>query len=277
MTHPLSTRRNGGRSGFTLIELLVVIAIIAILAAILFPVFAKAREKARQTTCLSDEKQMGLGMLQYNQDNDEAFPMNQYADAAGNQRGWEDSIFSYIKNGQTAAAAGGGSISYGQGGIFSCPSFPLNQSHEYGVHEYICPAQAPAGSTQPVTTLGAIDAPADKVLIVEKGAAGSINGGAGGPSQPFFYCREYWWVDYIGGDPPTNPNPQHTDLAMDFDASAGSAATYPSPTTMPRYRHSGVCNVLFVDGHVKGIVKGRLDWYKNIYIKSLPFPSGEPY
>ena len=65
------------RQGFTLIELLVVIAIIAILAAILFPVFARAREKARQTSCLSNIKQLGLGMLMYVQDYDERFPNGQ--------------------------------------------------------------------------------------------------------------------------------------------------------------------------------------------------------
>ncbi len=63
------------RKGFTLIELLVVIAIIAILAAILFPVFARAREKARQTSCLSNLKQLSLGVLMYAQDYDERLPM----------------------------------------------------------------------------------------------------------------------------------------------------------------------------------------------------------
>jgi len=62
------------RKGFTLIELLVVIAIIAILAAILFPVFAKAREKAKQTTCISNMKQIGIAMQSYITDNDERFP-----------------------------------------------------------------------------------------------------------------------------------------------------------------------------------------------------------
>jgi prepilin-type N-terminal cleavage/methylation domain-containing protein len=63
----------GRRSGFTLIELLVVIAIIAILAAILFPVFAQAREKARQSACLSNVRQLGMGVLQYVQDYDELY------------------------------------------------------------------------------------------------------------------------------------------------------------------------------------------------------------
>ncbi len=68
-------RHSIGKKGFTLIELLVVIAIIAILAAILFPVFGRARENARKTSCLSNLKQIGLGVMQYTQDNDEKYPL----------------------------------------------------------------------------------------------------------------------------------------------------------------------------------------------------------
>jgi len=96
------------RYGFTLIELLVVIAIIAILAAILFPVFAKVREKARQTSCASNLKQLGLGIVQYNQDNDECFPLIGY-EAKGRTGGgpslnndrnglWYNAVDPYIKS-----------------------------------------------------------------------------------------------------------------------------------------------------------------------------------
>src|SRR5665213_1100145 len=88
------------RSGFTLIELLVVIAIIAILAAILFPVFEKVREKARQTSCLSNEKQIGLGFMQYTQDNDELFPSSPWYG-----EGWAERIYPYVKS----------------AGVFTCP------------------------------------------------------------------------------------------------------------------------------------------------------------
>jgi prepilin-type N-terminal cleavage/methylation domain-containing protein/prepilin-type processing-associated H-X9-DG protein len=85
------------RRGFTLIELLVVIAIIAILAAILFPVFAKAREKARQTSCLSNLKQLGLATLQYVQDYDEVLPHHQ---RSGRTITVQSQIQPYLKNEQ---------------------------------------------------------------------------------------------------------------------------------------------------------------------------------
>lgn len=86
------------KRGFTLIELLVVIAIIAILAAILFPVFARARENARRTSCLSNLKQVGLGILQYTQDYDETMPI--YAQEAGDRLGWSAMIQPYLKSTQ---------------------------------------------------------------------------------------------------------------------------------------------------------------------------------
>src|ERR1035438_8078601 len=96
------------KRGFTLIELLVVIAIIAILAAILFPVFAKAREKARAASCLSNCKQLGLAMMQYVQDFDEAYPMVYSNLSATVRYVWGDVISPYCKNLQ----------------IFACPSAP---------------------------------------------------------------------------------------------------------------------------------------------------------
>jgi prepilin-type N-terminal cleavage/methylation domain-containing protein/prepilin-type processing-associated H-X9-DG protein len=83
------------RKGFTLIELLVVIAIIAILAAILFPVFAQAREKARQITCASNEKQIGLAIIQYVQDYDETYPQGSDATA---DLGWAQQVQPYINS-----------------------------------------------------------------------------------------------------------------------------------------------------------------------------------
>ena len=89
------------RSAFTLIELLVVIAIIAILAAILFPVFAQAREKARAASCLSNTKQLGLGIMQYLQDYDETYPIGAYSvwsgPAAASNR-WYKAVAPYTKN-----------------------------------------------------------------------------------------------------------------------------------------------------------------------------------
>ncbi|BCM91676.1 hypothetical protein IAD21_03551 [Abditibacteriota bacterium] len=88
---------------FTLIELLVVIAIIAILAAILFPVFARARENARKASCQSNLKQISLGIMQYTQDYDEAFPLSVVSindPAAGVIVGWADAIQPYLKSTQ---------------------------------------------------------------------------------------------------------------------------------------------------------------------------------
>jgi prepilin-type N-terminal cleavage/methylation domain-containing protein len=101
-----SSYRNSRRGGFTLIELLVVIAIIAILAAILFPVFAKAREKARQAACGSNCRQIGLALMMYAQDYDETLVMRYYG--ASGQLSWKDVMVPYLKSSD----------------IYRCPSNP---------------------------------------------------------------------------------------------------------------------------------------------------------
>ncbi|HEX8235949.1 MAG TPA: DUF1559 domain-containing protein [Abditibacteriaceae bacterium] len=105
----MSSRR---RSGFTLIELLVVIAIIAILAAILFPVFARARENARRASCQSNLKQIGLGFMQYTQDYDEKYPIKVSEGTGGSARLWIQTIQPYVKSTQ----------------LFACPSNPQNRT-----------------------------------------------------------------------------------------------------------------------------------------------------
>src|SRR5687767_12655782 len=113
------------RRAFTLIELLVVIAIIAILAAILFPVFAQAREKARQATCQSNLKQISTGFLMYTQDYDETMPPWRFVGAEGTAfpgTGWTyvGSVSPYIKNGLGTVSATDGSATIGQ--VWACPS-----------------------------------------------------------------------------------------------------------------------------------------------------------
>jgi prepilin-type N-terminal cleavage/methylation domain-containing protein/prepilin-type processing-associated H-X9-DG protein len=134
------------RRGFTLIELLIVIAIIAILAAILFPVFAKAREKARQSSCLSNTKQIGLAVMQYAQDYDECLPRTYFMPAAGNQS-WAMVVSPYCKSNQ----------------IFDCPSGTYkwdglwNESLSYG---YSCNI-----GENTSRSLGTIAKPAETVLV----------------------------------------------------------------------------------------------------------------
>jgi len=146
-------RNHRNRSnGFTLIELLVVIAIIAILAAILFPVFAKAREKARQASCESNERQVGLAILQYVQDFDEHFPCGEQFTAnngAGSGIGWAGTTQNYIKS----------------TGVFKCPDDSTATNGVLVPDSYAANGNligTPAGGA-----LASLGAPAGTVMVVE--------------------------------------------------------------------------------------------------------------
>jgi prepilin-type N-terminal cleavage/methylation domain-containing protein/prepilin-type processing-associated H-X9-DG protein len=174
-----SSRRNhsssvrSADSGFTLIELLVVIAIIAILAAILFPVFAQAREKARQTSCLSNLKQMGTALMMYAQDYDELLCMGWTTYARSGQtvaRDWTVDLAPYIKMGNPTTGA------TVMSGVLREDLFTANQPF------YQCPSKPPSRDTRgfrrgygynywlakvPGVGLAAIPRPADAVAFAE--------------------------------------------------------------------------------------------------------------
>jgi len=269
--------------GFTLIELLVVIAIIAILAAILFPVFAQAREKARAISCLSNEKQIGLGLMQYVQDNDEYYcPANYATGGWALEVRWYDAVQPYIKNGD----ASGNTHYYGAGGIWHCPSFPSAQNANYGAHEYIFPGAIDGNGklATPVTPISALNTPADTFMVAEKGQAD------GNSSWPFFNAKESAWTDTVGANPPTTKGKDYSvDNTGNVDATGSMGAdgihdgltrssncdraytnsgptwTYGDCGSRVRYRHQGSCNVVFCDGHAKAIKGGSANWYKNVY------------
>jgi prepilin-type N-terminal cleavage/methylation domain-containing protein/prepilin-type processing-associated H-X9-DG protein len=173
------------RRGFTLIELLVVIAIIAILAAILFPVFAKAREKARQSSCLSNVKQITLGMLQYAQDYDERMVPAAMYWSTPNYWTWMYLLQPYIKNSQ----------------ILTCPSSTATgwngstnttQTTGYGLFRLLSGA-----------ALGTIQQPASCVLLADAGRLSTS------PFNTYYLCD--WSVDQSDNGVP--PEPRHNEGA----------------------------------------------------------------
>jgi len=217
----LKVRSDRQRGAFTLIELLVVIAIIAILAAILFPVFAQAREKARAASCLSNGKQMGLAMLMYSQDYDELYPPGYYAGPPA--AWWLSLIQPYVKDRDL-------------GGIRSCPSAP-SKNWAYSMNDYL--------GTKSQSIIPSV---ADTILI---GDATQIPQWNLASSSTYYM----WWKPEAWNPKPADinngkgsPNASLIDIDEDSNNSIGYV----------RYRHAGGANFVFADGHVKLLRKGSL-------------------
>jgi prepilin-type N-terminal cleavage/methylation domain-containing protein/prepilin-type processing-associated H-X9-DG protein len=223
------------KRGFTLIELLVVIAIIAILAAILFPVFASAREKARQTTCASNLKQLGLAFTQYEQDYDEMVPCGNQI-SSGNVPGWAEQVYPYV---QSVA-------------VYACPddttvwaavyndatvSYSMNVALLYNELNHV---------NQPFN-LAKMNAPSSTVLLVEvnqgrmvvpkymSNPANWCSGYANGYESPVY--ASYYQTGLIGGRAFQN-------------ASQTAALTLP--------RHTQGANYLACDNHVKYLIGSQV-------------------
>jgi len=236
------------KKAFTLIELLVVIAIIAILAAILFPVFAQARESARTISCVSNEKQISLGLLMYVQDYDEHFPMLLNTAALGgtpdntnglwgkrdpdgggytyNYTGWDKMISPYVKERGIFHCPDG----FGPGNDWSNPG--KTNSCWTGTLNYAMNGRLAGHSWaawESSTKLSSIQWPASAILICEDG--GQTSTGATSADNNTDGSGEWGW----SGD-------QKAALFAD----AGSSAI-----PGPRVRHKGGSNYAFTDGHAK--------------------------
>jgi prepilin-type N-terminal cleavage/methylation domain-containing protein len=231
-------------AGFTLIELLVVIAVIAIIAAILFPVFAKAREKARQTSCTNNVRQLGMAVLQYTQDNDEALLPGCYE---GPQT-WGGRVYSYVKSKGAYACPDDGTVPQGD---FVPVSYGMNQDLVTG------------SSFSPALTLAGLQAPSNTVMLFE------VSGAAVDVSDPLEFTLDYhlaveqgFYVSACGdgykqihsrwGGPDTTTSPP-TDAQLATGAPLGGRLGYGGTA-----RHITGAVWLAADGHAKWLPPARV-------------------
>jgi prepilin-type N-terminal cleavage/methylation domain-containing protein/prepilin-type processing-associated H-X9-DG protein len=239
--------------GFTLIELLVVIAIIAILAAILFPVFAKAREKARTASCQSNLKQLALGVLMYAQDYDEKLPVGWWAFYPGCPGGtwcswgyshsqmWHTRIYPYVKNAQVFSCPSSGYSAYldcnAPDGSGACGLFNVDYVYNPYLGFNCCGGAIgfSSGYGGFPTPIGAISAPAQTIMISDADT-----------NRLYSYSPAY-----VIANNPTRQSPSWMTEGIN-------------------YRHNDGANHAFADGHVKWLKRETIqgdvndDYYRAV-------------
>jgi prepilin-type N-terminal cleavage/methylation domain-containing protein/prepilin-type processing-associated H-X9-DG protein len=271
---------NTQRRAFTLIELLVVIAIIAILAAILFPVFAQAKAAAKKTVCLSNFKELGLAIAMYGNDNDDYYspsqvgiPPSTSANNVGYTYDWTYVTAPYIKNGTGGTLVSSGhSVKGYSGGIFSCPSSanPKEQD-QFMLRSDLFPVWYDDGTglttatgSGPAQSSSVVDEPSDRIVMWEAGTdSGPTNYVAYYPTEDWAWYAGPNWNGYGHGNV-FAPN------VTDCDITSGSTGGgWESCNTLPRYRHNGTADMAFADSHVKSLHK-NFDFYKaNLHIPGV--------
>jgi prepilin-type N-terminal cleavage/methylation domain-containing protein/prepilin-type processing-associated H-X9-DG protein len=236
---------------FTLIELLIVVAIIAILAAILFPVFAQAREKARQTTCVSNLRQLGLGVAMYAQDY-ESYPAHSSPSSQVPRTRWPDYIYPYVKNDP----------------LFICPSvspdlrsafrrFAHNQDSLYGGYgynfQYLGNSRFPFYAPD-----AAVERPAETFAIADtNGVRRDDNTSVAGAyviDPPLPSAR---------GSRPQTPGDGFYGIGNECGTPGLAGPGFWGCRSVPAQRHTGMVSVNFCDGHSKAMRLSAMDDYDN--------------
>lgn len=242
------------RKAFTLIELLIVIAIIALLAAILFPVFQRARENARRSSCQSNLKQIGLAITQYVQDNDERLPMGGTLSTANVNPGaaayswWRVSVFPYVKNAQ----------------IFDCPSRYRRPSINY----YQTMTYTTGGQNLVLPGTWTYGANAT-VFPLDSGSTNTISFARIGKAAQLPLV-----ADCVGSQFNTDSAFYRVVNASAPGGNGGADESTFGPTTEEWARHFNGSNLLFADGHVKFFQQSQFV-YQGSLVWSLPISLGD--
>lgn len=248
------------KNAFTLIELLVVIAIISILAAILFPVFAQAREKARQTSCVSNMRQQGLAMAMYVQDY-EGFPQHSAPSSQTPRTKWADLTYPYVKNEQ----------------IYLCSSLPKELQGKAFVHNpraffggYGYNYQYLGNSRFPFTAAdAAITAPAETVVIADtNGVRRDDNALLAG-----HYVIDPPLPSQRGARPSGDKQGYGDSGANECGSGAVGFGSWRC-RAVPSERHAGMVSVTFCDGHSKAMTLNALDDYNRDGVRDNGFWNG---